>query len=138
MKRSIQFISFVFIAIVFSVISASAQSSQRFDADIPFEFSVGGHTYAAGNYNVRVVKQGSVAVLTLSDSTGKQLERIIVNPNGEASNDESLFTFVREGDQRILTKVASAEVGFDIPRTSRKQKALIATSKNVAQPSPGL
>jgi len=115
MKKFIQFISFVFIAGVFSVVAVSAQSAQKFTADIPFDFAVGKNTYSAGTYNVRVVKSTGIAVMTLSDQNGKELEHIPVSPNGTAYDAKSLFTFIRSGDKRFLSKISCAEASYDVP-----------------------
>jgi len=126
MKKSIQFISFVFIAVVFSVVAVSAQSAQKFKADIPFDFAVGKNTYSAGTYNVRVVKSSSVAVLTLSDQSGKELEHISVSPTGNAADEKSLFTFIRSGDKRFLSKISCAEAAYDVPVSHSKIRESVA------------
>jgi len=126
MKKFIQFISFVFIAVVFSVVAVSAQSSQKFKAEIPFDFAVGKNTYSAGTYNVRVVKSSTVAVLTLSDQTGKELERISVSPTGTVPEAQSLFTFIRSGDKRFLSKITCAEASYDVPVSHSKMREAVA------------
>ena len=129
MKKFIQFISFVFIAVVFSVVAVSAQTAHKFQAEIPFDFSVGKNIYSAGTYNVRVDKStGTVGVLTLSDKDGKMLDRVAVSSNGMVSEKDSFFTFVRTGNQRSLSKISSAAAGFDVPWSNRKQKSMIAGS----------
>ena len=134
MKKLVQFISFVFIAIVFSVVAVSAQTSQKFKADIPFDFSVGKNTYSAGTYNVRVVKStNSVALMTIADENGKVLERISVTPNGTAPDSQSLFTFIRSGDKRFLSKISCDEAAYNVPVSRSKMRESVAGSAPAAK-----
>jgi len=139
MKRFIQFLSFAFIAMVVSVAAVSAQSSQKFKADIPFDFSVGENTYAAGTYNVRVVKNSSyTGLLTLSDKDGKVLERLLVSPDAVSFGDESLFTFTRAGDKRFLTKISCAEAGYAVRISDKADRSAAKRSAEKTDMSTGL
>lgn len=130
MKKIIQLISFVFIAVVISVVSVKAQSSQKFNADIPFSFSVDGKTYDAGSYRVRITKpSGAGGILTLLNSEGKILDIFAVVPGGDSAAKESSFIFDRSGDDRTLTKIVTTETSYEIPKAKSNRRATLAEKR---------
>ena len=54
MKKLIQICTLLSLLVVFSIISANAQTVQRYEANIPFDFSVNGKTYEAGKYQLEI------------------------------------------------------------------------------------
>ena len=54
MKKLIQIGAMFALLVTFSAVSAYAQKAFRYDAHIPFDFSVGQKSYKAGNYTSRV------------------------------------------------------------------------------------
>lgn len=130
MKKIIQLISFAFIAVVVSVVSVKAQSAQRFNADIPFAFSVGGKTYDAGRYKVKVAKPyGAGEFLTLLNSEGKVLDVFAITSSGESGAGESSFVFEHSGHEHTLTKIVSTDVSYELPKVGSKRRATLAEKR---------
>lgn len=130
MKKIIQIISFAFIAFIFTAIATNAQSVQKFKAEIPFAFSVGNHNYEPGTYAVRVARSDNGAgVLTLMDNGGKSLQRVAVSQT--VGSRESVMEFIRNGDQRSLSRIASTDYGFLVHRSSKKSKTVAENSAKV-------
>jgi hypothetical protein len=130
MKKIIQLISFVFIAVVVSVVSVKAQAAQKFEANIPFSFSVAGKTYDAGNYKVKIAKPfGSAGIMTIWNGDGKVLGMFNVTSSGESTANESKFIFDRSGDDRTLTRIVTTETSFDVPRVNTKRRAVLAEKR---------
>jgi len=130
MKKIIQVISFAFIAFIFTAIATNAQSVQKFKAEIPFAFSVGNHNYEPGTYNVRVARSDNGAgVLTLMNNSGKSLQRVAVSQT--VGSRESMMEFIRNGDQRSLSRIASTDHGFLVHRSSKKSKTVAENSAKV-------
>jgi len=130
MKKFLQFISFAFIAVVISVVSVKAQSSQKFNADIPFSFSIGSKTYDAGTYQVRITKsEGAGGIMTILSKDGKRLDVFAVLSTGESAANESSFVFKRSGDDRTLAKVVTTESSYEIPQTNSKRRETLAEKR---------
>jgi hypothetical protein len=128
MKKIIQFISFAFIAVVLSFVSVKAQSIQKFNADIPFSFTVAGKTYDAGNYKVKIVKQNGSGVLTLLDSRGKTLDIFAVSATNN-SGSVSSFEFANSGGDRTLTRIVSTDASFQVPEVGSKARETLANRR---------
>ena len=131
MKKIIQVISFAFIALVFSAVAANAQSVQKYKADIPFAFSLGNHNYEPGTYALRVAKSGySSAILTLVDNHGKVLQSVTASQTVGTSR-ESVLEFIREGNQRAISRIAGADYGFIVHTSLKRGKAIAENTARV-------
>jgi hypothetical protein len=124
MKKIIQVISFAFIALVFSAVTANAQSVQKYKAEIPFAFSLGDHSYEPGTYTIRVARTGaSAAIMTLVDSRGKPLQSVTASQTVGTSR-ESVLEFIRTGNERSVSGIATADYGFFVHTSSKKSKTV--------------
>lgn len=131
MKKIIQVVSFAFIALIFTAVAANAQSVQRYKAEIPFAFSLGSHKYEPGTYSMKITKLDSGGgLLTLFDNNGRALQRVVVSQNGETSR-ESVIEFIRTGDQRSLSRIATAENGYLLHRSGKKVKTVAENAATV-------
>lgn len=54
MKRFLQLLSFLGLALIFTVAAANAQTEYTVDVEFPFAFSIRDREYAAGRYRVTV------------------------------------------------------------------------------------
>ena len=134
MKKFLQLISFVFIAVLISVVSLNAQTTQKFNADIPFPFSVGGKTYDAGNYRVKITKsEGSGGIMTLLNSEGEILDVRTVISIGESMASDSSFVFEGSGGNRTLTKIVTTETSYAVTRSDSKRRATLAEKRERSQ-----
>jgi hypothetical protein len=114
-------------ATLFAVSTATAQSSsnQQLIADIPFAFSAGSQTLAAGKYIVRVTNPASdqkvVRIRSLDGSKSTVLQMHSVN--GKAQ-DGARLVFHRYGDRYFLAQAwtAADSIGMEAPK-SRTERA---------------
>ena len=132
MKKLIQFFSFLSLVIVFSIVSANAQTVKQYAAEIPFDFSIGQKSYQAGSYVIKVskVSQSNIALL-LEDKNKNLLQTILVRGNGDVAKNEPKLVFTRHDNQRVLTKMTMPDMGVTVPvsedtRQNSKAKALPA------------
>ena len=130
MKKFLQFISFAFIAVFLSVISVKAQATQKFNADIPFSFSIGSKTYDAGAYTVRITKsEGSGGIMTVLSRDGKRLDVLAVLSTGESPANETSFVFDRSGNDRMLTKIVTTDYSYEILQVDSKRTETLAEKR---------
>ena len=131
MNKIIQVISFAFIALVFTAVAANAQSVQKYKTEIPFAFSVGSHNYEPGTYNLKVARSdGGVGVLTLIDNSGRSLQRVAVSQTVGTSR-ESILEFIRTGNERSLSRIATSDYGFLVHVSSKKSKSVAENTAKV-------
>lgn len=115
MKKLIQICSLLSLLVAFTVISAQAQTAKSYNANIPFEFSIGKQSYKPGNYVIRITENSpKSASLVLEDTEGNNLYKTwILGGNSVAQNDLKLI-FDRHEDQLFLSKVTTHDKGFEI------------------------
>jgi len=127
MKKIIQVTSFLFLAVIFSAVSANAQSAEKFKATIPFAFSIGQKTYEPGNYTVKISNHSEAgSLLTIFDSKGKPINSLVVRSLVDRRDDESTFVFSRSGEDRSLTKIVTRYSAYAVPETSLKRRISVA------------
>jgi hypothetical protein len=94
-------------------------------AKIPFDFTVGDKSFAAGNYRVQEVNHGVIRV-----QNAKDLSAIIslVTPADRSKRaDQAVLTFNRYGDRYFLYKVSSGDQAWQFHK-SHAEKEIIAKS----------
>jgi hypothetical protein len=116
MKKLIQVFSFLSLVVVFSIVSANAQTVKQYAAEIPFDFSIDQKSYQAGSYVIKVSKfsQSNVA-LSLEDKEHNRLQTVFVRANGDVVQNEPKLVFTLQDNQRFLTKISMPDMGLSIP-----------------------
>lgn len=107
-------------------LTAHAQASQQYRAQVPFDFTVAGRAYTAGSYSVGLMSStnDSGAISLLDRKTGH--EKIIGMSRGHAdANSRGKLTFVKNGDKYALVSVSTPSF-----ETKMKQPERIAIAKN--------
>ena len=90
MKKFIYTVSFLAIALTFSGTSALAQSVTKIDADIPFDFAIGGQALEAGKYVMRLRRNTSGSeTLEIRDARNHVVYEAFLLQNGDSSLNES-------------------------------------------------
>lgn len=110
--------------------SAQAQSAAREQtANIPFSFTVGDKTFAAGSYLIaRVNPRSDPSALVIKSEDGRSKKIVLTTSVHAAKAQESArLVFNRYGDQYFLAQVwAPADItGLELPR-SRSESTLLA------------
>jgi hypothetical protein len=116
------FVLMVALAIVTSVVSANAQSQLRVAADIPFEFVVGNHTMAAGEYTVKAFTRGGGALAILGKDNGETVVRLSepIDPMGKRK--PARLVFHRYGQNYFLAQVWTDDnVGRKLAKSKQEE-----------------
>ncbi len=130
MKKFIQISSVLSLLLVFAAVSAFAQTTKKYQADIPFDFNVGQNTYKSGNYIIKLSRlTANGLTLTLEDADGKPLENIFVTNTGLVAKGNPQLVFNRYGSQRFLSQVLSQDLGVSI-RTTKTEKIAAEKSRS--------
>jgi len=116
MKKFIYTVSFLAIALTFSGTSALAQSVTKIDADIPFDFAIGGQALEAGKYVMRLRRNTSGSeTLEIRDAKNHVVYEAFLLQNGDSSLNESKLVFDNIDGQRVLANIRLQNKGFDVP-----------------------
>jgi len=128
MKKVI--ITLVFALSAFFATAAFAQANFILRADVPFAFSVEGHRYNAGYYELRSINSGTVRLVNME--TG-DVSLLRLFPSEQASSWNILsprLRFVVYGESLCLVSlVDGAGNGWQVPVTSRAMEEVIASSR---------
>ena len=136
MKKFIQVCSLLSLLVIFGAASANAQSGFGVDVDIPFDFSVGDQSYEAGNYIVKVDRlTNGTATLSIHDTKTDEVQRVLMNGNGEDAAGDIKLVFDNVGGRRVLTRVRTPSRGYALVRTKAEKNA--EKARSVASPSIG-
>jgi len=115
MKKLIQITAILSLLVIFSAVSAQAQSVNRYEADIPFDFNIGQKSYPAGSYVVKTAKlSDSYVSLTLQDKEGNKLQTILVAASGNVSGKQPELVFNRYENRRFLTQLLTQDARISI------------------------
>ncbi|HKP69362.1 MAG TPA: hypothetical protein VJV05_08760 [Pyrinomonadaceae bacterium] len=135
MKKFIQIFSLFGLLVVFGTISASAQASLGTEVEIPFAFNVGGHSYEAGSYIIKVDRRISGAsTLSIRDTKNDEQQTVLLNSNGEAGTGEVKLVFDTVEGRRYLSKVRTPERTYGVYKSkAEKDAAKARTSKSVSE-----
>jgi hypothetical protein len=114
----------------FGPVALMAQSEIRIT--IPFDFTIGAKSLAAGEYSVQAVRNNLFLIRNLHDRTGSLT---LTMPGDEPKRGGfPVLTFNRYGDSYFLNKVSDGSRSWDLPRSSgeKVQIAKKASPKPVA------
>jgi len=120
MNRFIQITSLFAFALIFTSISASAQSVTKLDADIAFDFSVGDRTIEAGRYEIRVTKNSAGgAAVSIVNENGRIVHSVMAMINGSTAKGKAELVFDRSGEKRVLSGIAMSDSGVTLPTNGK-------------------
>ncbi|MBM3746882.1 MAG: hypothetical protein FJW34_13905 [Acidobacteria bacterium] len=109
--------------------TASAQTTLKLIADIPFEFTVGSKTLPAGTYAVDR-EWSNIIAFRSANATGAAF--VIANPaQATAIAEQAKLVFNRYGNRYFLAQLwtASGNWGYEIPK-DRSQRELAQRAAN--------
>lgn len=123
-----------FVTVFVAATSFAQQLGTRVEAKIPFNFSIGKRSFAAGDYQLRIVRHfGSVYAVSLIDESGNAILRTVAIQNGNTSLDRSEMVFAVAGGERYLESLRTPDAGFYFSRSSDSKR--IAGMKRVTLPA---
>lgn len=122
------------------IFGASISNAQGFgirvEADIPFDFTIGDKTFAAGKYELSVSRlNGSVHAVRMRDNTGKVIFNASAIQTGSNAPEGSDMLFAVLDGQRYLDKIRTPDHGYAFSRSSGDKR--IAKAKREAIPLSG-
>jgi hypothetical protein len=115
---------------VLSPVALLAQSSIH--ATIPFDFTVGAKSFAAGDYSVRQINDSVLLIQSVKDGTG--VMTMVLPSEKTVKAGIPVLTFNRYGDNYFLAKVSGDDRGWKLHQ-SPAEKEMIA---KVPSPRPVL
>ena len=127
MKKFIQILSILSVIVAFSIISANAQTVQRYNAKIPFDFNIGNKSYQAGDYVLKVSLIPAGRLLVIEDTNRNYLQQVLIVEKGQSAKKSSELLFSRYDNQWTLSKLLTTDRGFTVPAAKNK-KQLAATA----------
>lgn len=120
MNRFIQVTSLFAFAMIFTSISANAQTVTKLEADVAFDFSVGDKNIGAGKYEIRVTKNSAGgAAVSIVDENGRIVHSVMAMINGSIAKGKAELVFDRSGDRRVLSGIAMSDSGVTLPTNSK-------------------
>lgn len=124
----------VALAVATSAANTNPPSSNRVVADIPFEFSVGYKTMAAGEYRIQIVNSSNDAVL-IQSADGKSSALRLTQATSRMKNKSQVrLVFHRYGDRTFLAEVWSGtETGRELLKSQEEraiQRELASNAKS--------
>lgn len=134
MKKIIQAVSFLGLALIFGGITANAQSSTtKVDANVPFDFTVGEKSFSAGKYTLRISNAAAgVSLMEVRDSEGEIVQTVLLSTNGERRRATSELVFDRVEGTVVLAKIVTADAGYSVPLSSNVKLVAAARKANSA------
>jgi hypothetical protein len=131
MKKLIRICTIMSLLVVFSAVAASAQSIDRIDAKVPFDFNIGNKSYKAGNYVLRIsyVSGGVSTIVSLEDENKRHLQDFLVFRSGNSVKNNPVMLFNRYENQMFLSQIQTTEAGFSL-KESRTEKQIAGKSRD--------
>jgi hypothetical protein len=129
MKNFILRLSFIAFVFVLGGVAANAQGLGRnFDANIPFDFSVGSKTLPAGKYIIRLSGDANgPGYLEVRNEKREIVYSGIALTNGERLTDSAELRFAKVAGQAELEMIVSERSGHSL--TNSRRSKLVAASK---------
>ena len=121
----------------FGSLDANAQINYAAEVNIPFEFNVGEHAYAAGKYTVKLNKQMVAgATLTIQKVGSDKTQTILLGTGGGSRSGEVQLVFNSVDGRRSLTGITKSHEAYALskekgaePKLADSQKAKSRSSK---------
>jgi len=110
---------------VLSPIALLAQD--RIDATIPFDFNIGGKTFAAGDYSIHRLNENILKIQRVKDGTG--VMAMVMSADSTSNARMPVLLFNRYGDTYFLSKVSGEDRAWQL-HPSPKEKELSAKASS--------
>jgi hypothetical protein len=136
MKRFIQICSLLSLLVLFTGVSASANTGFGTEVEIPFAFTVGDRSYDAGNYIVKVDRLSSgTSTLTIQETKSGDMQTVLINVSSGNPSSQVKLVFDTIDGKKYLTRIQTADRTFAIAGSKVDRKA--AKSRNAEKVSSG-
>jgi hypothetical protein len=129
MKRSI-FRALATLGLGASLGSVALMAQDAIYTNIPFDFTIGAKSFAAGRYRVRQVTPVILDIRNVEDFSGTMA--MTVPPGAPKTRGQAVLTFHRYGEDYFLASVSNGARAWSLPQ-STTEKELMARR---ASPQP--
>jgi hypothetical protein len=138
MKKFIQVCSLLSLLVLFTAGAAVAQNGFGTNVDIPFAFNIGDHSYEAGEYIVKLNKMGpGMATLSIQNTKTDEIQRMLLNANGDAAADDVRLVFDTINGQRYLTRLKTTDRTYAIVGSKPEKDAAKVRKEKAVETSGG-
>lgn len=126
MKSSIKLFAIAAFVVALTAISATAQRSAQYRAEIPFEFSANGKAMPAGDYIIGLVGPDSGnGILRLRTDDSRHATNLgFVIPESSVDKTTGTLRFIKTGDDYTLAEVAMPGYSRKVKNTKTNLKML--------------
>ena len=126
-KQLLMSLTTLSLLVTLSAASVCAQSGVRLNVNIPFEFSVRDQTFPAGEYTVRYIAQGVLAIQS-ADRHASQIFTVSTRPG--TRRDESSIVFNQYGNRYFLSSIWTAgnDYGYELRKFDAERQLIRARS----------
>jgi hypothetical protein len=130
MKKIIQFFAVLSFAVLLGVGAASAQSTAKMKADLPFNFNLGKQKLNAGVYKIEVTRNlAGVATVSFIDGSGKVRRTVLGITSGKSSPEQAKLLFAWVGNGNSLSDILLENDGISL-NVSRPKRQVTVTGRN--------
>lgn len=131
MRKIIQVVSFLGLALILGGASANAQgSTTNVDANIPFDFVVGNKSLSAGSYVLRISTSLSGAqLLEVRNDKNDTVYTGLLSLKGDRNRSASELKFDRVAGRAVLSRIITADAGYSVA-TGENARLIASKRKN--------
>lgn len=115
----------LFFSLIAAVASVNAQSAQRFEVDVPFQFVLNGQTLTAGTYTIERTDAAKPNIITLKKVDGRMVRLVLTQRvEKDSPSTASSLIFIRREGKHYLFQVwnVGAMNGSEIPSAHEKER----------------
>jgi hypothetical protein len=128
MNKNSVFRALASIAVSAIVGSVALNAQESVTVTVPFNFSVGSNSLAAGDYRVTQTVPGILAIRSVADRSTVLANTI---PGGDPSSAQPKLTFHQYGSYYFLSAVSNGTRAWTMPKSPEERKLLTKTPSHV-------
>lgn len=125
LKQSVKAVV-VFFSLITSVVSVNAQSTQRLEVEVPFQFILNGQTLTAGTYTIERTDASRPNIITVKKDDGRVVRLVLTQRvERDSPSTKSSLIFIRREGKHYLFQVwnVGAMNGNEIPSASERERS---------------
>ena len=104
-----------------ATLGSVALRAQELRANVPFDFTLGKQSFAAGDYQVRQLSSSVLQIRNISDHSGALT---VTHATTAGQPGKKVLTFHRYGDSYFLTQVSDGDSDWMLPQSTIEKELL--------------
>lgn len=139
-KTALQISSLTGLAVLILLVAVSANAQNEYRAHIPFDFTIGGKAYKAGNYILDPLNRAAANTpVAFRDAEGGNSHIIMVAPGQDYSKIEvATLVFNRLETQYSLAGIRTPSFIVKLPQSKLVARSTLARNQNAQQTTVAL